>query len=28
MLQDTVKTWHPAAWLIFMLALRPLATQH
>jgi hypothetical protein len=28
MLHETVKTWHPAAWLIFMLAFRPLATQH
>ncbi len=23
----TVKTWHPAAWLMLTLAFRPLATQ-
>ncbi len=27
MLHETVKTWHPAAWLMFTLAFRPLATQ-
>ncbi len=27
MLHETVKTWHPAACLIFTLAIRPLATQ-
>jgi hypothetical protein len=27
MLHKTVKTWHPAAWLMFTLAFRPLATQ-
>jgi hypothetical protein len=27
MLHVTVKTWHPAACLIFILAIRPLATQ-
>ncbi len=26
-LHETVKTWHPTAWLIFTLAFRPLATQ-
>jgi hypothetical protein len=27
MLHETVKTWHPAAWLMLTLAFRPLATQ-
>jgi hypothetical protein len=27
MLHATVRAWHPAPWLIFTLAFRPLATQ-
>ncbi len=28
MLQETVRTWHPAAWLIITRAFKPLAMQH